>query len=532
MNSEKFSVQSTLEANYLNVKLEEPIELDEIAMKVLKEDCPEFLLPYRLTTVNDCVTLKYRLINSIALKYANLTMDKKSFVQLYMNLLTPFVKGRDWFLDYHNICVDPSYVYLDKHADKVYFIYIPEKNSQNTNEEILEFFKKVFTDTRITDDKDFQVRLFRYFTSDSITLMGLYQIFQEEIGKPASPSGGYGGVSGTSAGGFGGASGASAGGFGGASGVSAGGFDGASGSGVGGFGGASGGSDGGFGGVSGGATGGFGGLSGKAAGIFGGVGAKQEKTQQEEKGSGSKNFLDGLMKKKETEPKKKKDTADSLFGNTDDFLKSLENNNDFDIFGSGSGKKKDKEKKVKENEVPKKGLFGKKKENEPVQTSGQEQVSAGGWNQSAGGAGGWNHSSNGSWDASNMFQTGEMSDETDISGGESSYVSACLELIDSPIPGAMRRINLDFPGEFVTIGRMSSDQVKPDIAFPGDFKRIGRQHARIERRGGVYYIIDLGSANHTLINGRIMAPNQPYPLQDGMEVTFTDSKPVSYRVRL
>ena len=33
MNSEKFSVQSTLEANYLNVRLEEPVELDEIAMK-------------------------------------------------------------------------------------------------------------------------------------------------------------------------------------------------------------------------------------------------------------------------------------------------------------------------------------------------------------------------------------------------------------------------------------------------------------------------------------------------------------------
>ncbi|MBQ8280982.1 MAG: hypothetical protein IJZ25_01100, partial [Lachnospiraceae bacterium] len=62
MNSEKFSVQSTLEATYLNVRLEEPVELDEIVMKVLKEDCPDFLIPYRLTTVNDIITLKYKLL--------------------------------------------------------------------------------------------------------------------------------------------------------------------------------------------------------------------------------------------------------------------------------------------------------------------------------------------------------------------------------------------------------------------------------------------------------------------------------------
>ena len=474
MNSEKFSVQSTLEANYLNVRLEEPIELDEIAMKVLKEDCPDFLIPYRLTTVNDTITLKYKLINTIALEYANLTLSKKAFVQLYMNMLIPFVKGKDWFLDYHNICIDPRYVYLDKHAGKVYFIYIPERSSQSSDDEIMNFFKRVFTNSSISDDKDFQVRLFRYFTNGSITLMGLYQIFQEEIGKkdtgsgfvmeepkpaPSTP---------------------------------------------------------------------------KPPVIVNVPEEKKEKEPQVENKNGSAgSFLDGFLgAKKEKEPKKEKEikkgkeSKNDLFGDADDFLSGLDTGDDFDIFGDNSGKKKkekEKSKPEKDTQEKKWGLFGKKKENEPtVKVEKREESTR---------KPTFTNNNSNAW-MNDMFQNDDQSEETEISTGESNYGSACLELIDSPISGAMRRINLDFAGAYVTIGRISADQIKPDIAFPSDFKRIGRQHARIERRNGQYYIIDLGSANHTFLNGRILAPNQPYHLEDGMELTFTDSKPVSYRVRL
>ena len=116
--------------------------------------------------------------------------------------------------------------------------------------------------------------------------------------------------------------------------------------------------------------------------------------------------------------------------------------------------------------------------------------------------------------------------EDDYSGG------ACLELIESAIPGAIPRISLDFTSPFITIGRTSSDETQPDVAFSKDFSRIGRKHARIEKNGNGYCIIDLGSANHTLINNQVLIPNQPYPLPDGGEVTFTTSKPVKYRIHL
>ena len=109
---------------------------------------------------------------------------------------------------------------------------------------------------------------------------------------------------------------------------------------------------------------------------------------------------------------------------------------------------------------------------------------------------------------------------------------AFLELIDSPIAGAPFRIELDFETSYITIGRRSSDEIQPDVAFGREFLRIGRRHARIEKRDGHYHVIDLGSANHTLLDGQVLIPNQPYALKDGGELTFTDSRPVRYRIHL
>ena len=55
MNSANFSVQSSLEANFLNIQLEEPINIDEIAMKTINNDCPDFLIPFQLLEVNGVI---------------------------------------------------------------------------------------------------------------------------------------------------------------------------------------------------------------------------------------------------------------------------------------------------------------------------------------------------------------------------------------------------------------------------------------------------------------------------------------------
>ena len=124
-------------------------------------------------------------------------------------------------------------------------------------------------------------------------------------------------------------------------------------------------------------------------------------------------------------------------------------------------------------------------------------------------------------------------DKTEIGDiGEGRIGGAYLELMESAIPGAVPIIKLNFAGPFITIGRISSDETKPDVAFGREFNKIGRKHARIQKTDRGYAIVDLGSLNHTLLNGQVLIPNEPYMLSDGDELMFTTSSPVKYKVYL
>lgn len=51
-------------------------------------------------------------------------------------------------------------------------------------------------------------------------------------------------------------------------------------------------------------------------------------------------------------------------------------------------------------------------------------------------------------------------------------------------------------------------------------REVSRHHARIIWNNGTYMVEDLGSTNHTFINGDVLAPNQPQPLQNRDQVSF------------
>ncbi len=74
--------------------------------------------------------------------------------------------------------------------------------------------------------------------------------------------------------------------------------------------------------------------------------------------------------------------------------------------------------------------------------------------------------------------------------------------------GPMERWEFPLEGVEMTLGRRE-DQ---DICLPWD-RRISRQHARLFKRGGQWYIEDVGSANGTFVNNRRI--HGPVPIRPG-----------------
>ena len=96
-------------------------------------------------------------------------------------------------------------------------------------------------------------------------------------------------------------------------------------------------------------------------------------------------------------------------------------------------------------------------------------------------------------------------------------VTAYLEVIGS---GAIDPTVFSLHDE-VVIGRDPQDSLASDRFLCIPEHTISRRHARIKRRGDMYYAEDLGSFNGTFIHGKRLNPGTWQPLNDGDELSLS-----------
>lgn len=515
IDKNRITAEHSLEANYLKLTCMSQERLDDIAIKVIKNDTPDFLMPIRMLKVNGSVELRYTIGNQTALKYKDLVFNKVQFLQFYRSLLYPFLEGNDWMLDYHCYCIDSNYVFIDKNGRDVLYMYIPVDSFRNTDDEILNYFKEVVNRVTVEDDSSFLLKLYQSFSRGNVTLKELYQMVEQElrIGGPArtmsapaarvqsaAPSMPKQMVTQPSIENNPSASPAS--------------------------------------------------LPNPAQqvhqqsqpsqntaepvsvgkSVLGILGGKSEAPAQEKKGG----LFGGLGKKHSKEPELEAfsgalsapaiDTSEQ-----DEVMKAL--------FGTTEKKTKKKEKekpvaKKKEKEKTGGGLFGGKKKpvasSTPIQpVSQQESENAASIRPSA-----MQTPIQQVVPNYEYTQVDADSDVTQIEGLMIENSSQYLASMNAGMSGIPERIELNFSKDRITIGRQSSDVRQPDIVFSSDYKRVGRMHACIQRENDQYYVVDLGSANATVLNGEILVPNQPYLLKNNDVVGFVAAQPIKYRVVL
>lgn len=110
--------------------------------------------------------------------------------------------------------------------------------------------------------------------------------------------------------------------------------------------------------------------------------------------------------------------------------------------------------------------------------------------------------------AARVLRTDEADDDTtELMGSESS--SECPRLIRLSTSEI-----IDIDKETFNLGR----DPKSLLDYVINDKRVGRRHASIMHKNGNYFIVDLGSKNHTYVNGNMLISNMEQLLNNGDKI--------------
>lgn len=156
-------------ANKAYAKLSVPGDctIDTIALNVIKQDCPDFLLPIKTMEINGEMEVRYEMTDGVRMSYSASNMLKRDFTALLINMLTPFKTCGDWFLNKNNIYLDRDYIMLGKDGTSIRYVYIPVPEYAQTEAQIVDFFFNVILSKKIIDDEAYTVELMRILKSGS-----------------------------------------------------------------------------------------------------------------------------------------------------------------------------------------------------------------------------------------------------------------------------------------------------------------------------------------------------------------------------
>ena len=70
--------------NYASVTVDRPESLDQTAIRVIRYDCPSFLLPIRLVNIDNMLQLRYEIQGGIRLAYMPQKMRTLLLILLFL----------------------------------------------------------------------------------------------------------------------------------------------------------------------------------------------------------------------------------------------------------------------------------------------------------------------------------------------------------------------------------------------------------------------------------------------------------------
>lgn len=435
--------------NYAAVAVKQPQNLDKTAIKVIRHDCPPFLLPLRLVNIDNQIQLRYEISGGIRLSYIPLKMRKKDLNQLLNCMIMPFMDCADWFLDYHNIYLDRNYIMVDQNDYKVKHVYMPFRinrdSKTNTEEDILKFFGELVMEIELEDDPAYTTSVMRCIIGREASLRTLSDMLKRQSQNTE--------------------------------------------------------------------------LEVKEQPIIMSVASKKSNSSAQEK------------KQQPEDEKRSFSLAGQKYG--DNNLVGAIGAKLFD--DDNSAKKKNKKEDKKENKYEKdkksKGFWGKLLEGDKKAKS-EYSCEEEGFKPVVGELPDINSYRQQPSESKEYEEFGEnLNTEIEYEEEYCNTDVLRMRLERSAVNSVPELIELDMSKGCVVVGRYDkTGRMSADVNFDMSLTFIGRRHARFEKTGDDFFVIDLESKNHTYLNKEELLPNRRYKLHKGDCITFTKKYGITYQI--
>ena len=113
-------------------------ELDENALYTIKDDMPDFLVPFGYRIIDGMVECTYQTGRCAKLKYYFEDKGKTlhEYPRFWQQIIQPLLDCGDWFMSPFNFVLDTQYLYTEEKKAKVKYLYIPMRHPYETMEHL------------------------------------------------------------------------------------------------------------------------------------------------------------------------------------------------------------------------------------------------------------------------------------------------------------------------------------------------------------------------------------------------------------
>ena len=470
-------LQDIVIANKTYAKLSIPTmeNLDEIAIRVIKQDTPDFLMQMKMMNIDGEIELRYEIGSDLRFSYLPMEMTKNDFLLLLQSLLRPFKECNDWFLDYHHFYLDMNYITVSKDYTSIRYIYIPDMKFHQNEETILNFFRNFILNMNLTDAKSYILELYRILNASGTSLGMLIDQIENDVIQKESET-----IKRTSQ-------------------VSQ--------------------------------------MTSEKKSDF--EVRKEWKSQEVEKAAEFvteklESVKESISKKGEEfgADNIQNDLIGNLFGDVDEEEETKGKKKD-----KKKDKRVKKEKEVKSTSKEKggKGFLGglfsggkgkeekrEVKEEQEVRPKQQEREVV------------YFDKVSESYDETYYDNADEEYDNTVLGGDDelqSNENKFILELLEDGGYHFPKYIEIDLRKGYAMVGRYDKNgKAQADYNFDASLSFISRKHFRIEKKGNGYVIIDVGSGNGTFVNDNLLAVNMAYSINVGDRIVLSKKHRITYKV--